>query len=47
MAKAVIISVDDDAEVLRAVEPEPKGGLKHQVTLRGMYEMGQAVMLFA
>jgi len=31
IANPVTITVDDDAEVLRAVEPEPKCGLKHQV----------------
>ena len=45
MPKPVIISVDDGAQVLRAVEPEPKSGLKHQVTLRGMYETGLAVLM--
>ena len=47
MAKPVIISVDDDAEVVRAIEREPKCGRKHQLTLGELYKTGLAVMLFA
>jgi hypothetical protein len=37
MAKPVIISVDDDAEVVRAIEREPKCGRKHQVRCGDLY----------
>ena len=46
MAKPAIVSLDDDAGMLRAVEPEPKSGLKHQVTLGDLYETGLAAILF-
>jgi hypothetical protein len=32
--------------MLRALEPEPKCGGKHQVTLGGLYETGLAAILF-